>query len=731
MVFNGPDLSGQDVKPKIGVALSGGGAKGIVHIGFLQALHEAGIKPDFITGVSMGSIVGGMYAAGYHPDIIAQEFRKLDYDLLLSDDIPENLVAFDEKPFYRSQLLAFTFKDGKFVSPGGLIHGQYISSLMDYYTWPVQTVADFSKLPVPFKAVATNVETVTPRLFNSGNLSDVMRASMAVPLAFTPLEIDDSLYVDGGVTNNFAIDELKEMGADIMIGSYAGVSKKPTKEELKSAHTMAAHLMGAGLYAGLDKFEQLDLLITYDFGEFSGTSFFAYDSLINLGYNTASQHMDELKTIAAQQQNVKPGLKKVPEFKPVRIDSIVVTGNKLHSDKQIIQYLGLAPGYLITNQSMLERMTRMYGLFLFDKISYQVKKLDNRHILIIKCEEKHKNWMNLSLHFDNHYDFGVNFDYIYRNGLIKNSRFTFDAYLSKKFRLKSAFIVPFGWQNKYSVQLGLHMCNDELPAYYVGGAYSQINRLDFKSSLAFGYAVGNNAKLSFETNYRNVSKHPVVMQKNNWNTAVYDNFTFKIQYLRNSLDHFYFPNRGSEIKFEIRSVNLLSSFREYGEPGIEDPWNETGTRFFKDFSLFLRSRYYFSLSESFILAARLNAFLSLDNHNIENDYVMVGGFDPHHESAFPFYGFHTNEFVVENALGTGLSFEYNVNRKWRLNAGFDVYTLEDMETKRFHLFYGGALELGFNSIAGPVKLGVMQGFYDYRQVFNGTKYYFSIGYLFE
>jgi NTE family protein len=715
---------------KVGVALSGGGAKGIAHIGFLQAIYEAGIRPDFITGVSMGSIVGGMYASGYHPDVMAQEFRKFDYNLLLSDDISEDRVVFDEKPFFRSRLLPFTIEDWKFKSPGGLIEGQYITSLMEYYTWPVALERDFSKFPVPFKAVATNVETVSPRLFDRGNLVDVMRASMAVPLAFTPVEVDDSLYVDGGVVRNFAAEELKDMGADIVIGSFTSFDL-PKKDQLMTAPGITGQLMSyTGKKSSVLQFDSLDLLIEYDFGNLTGTDFKAYDTLINLGYQTTLKQMDTLRALA-RLQGERPDRRRVPVIRGLTLDSITVEGNQLYSTEEIIRYLGLKPGYHITPDLLRNKMTYMYGLFLFDKVNYELSREGQQLVLHLRVKEKPRNWMNLSLHYDDHYDFGVNFDYIQRNLFLPNSRFTIDAYVSRYFRFKTGYDLYFGNERKWSTTLGVKWYRDYLPSMRINGEFLPFTVVDGSGYFSLGRLLGSHSKLALVLELEGNTRRPVVIQSDLWNISSFTNANLRLQYRVNDLDHYYFPKKGREIGVEISNVNLLNAWENHPDPANDFTFDKDSRRYFRDYGLLFRSRWYSSLSESLILGWKMNAFFSLGNELYPNNFALIGGYDPLSRNSLPFNGFNTHEFVSENALGTGFNLDYRIREDWVLSAVFDAYYIEDRKTRVYGPFFGTGLQLGYDFLVGPVRLGIMHGFYSSREVFDRTKLYFSIGYLLD
>jgi len=204
------------------LVLSGGGAKGIAHIGIIKAMEKEGLYPDYIAGTSMGGIVGGLYATGYSADKLDTIVRSIDWGLVLSNNIPLNYISYEEKEYYNRYLVEFPIVKGKLKLPSGMIEGQMLSDVLTHYTWPSMKYESFDDFPIPFRCFATDVSTGKQITFKDGPLSEALRASMAIPTAFTAADLDTTLAVDGGVVNNFPVEELFKMGADIVIGVNLG-----------------------------------------------------------------------------------------------------------------------------------------------------------------------------------------------------------------------------------------------------------------------------------------------------------------------------------------------------------------------------------------------------------------------------------------------------------------------------------------------------------------------------
>src|SRR5690554_945681 len=207
-------ISQQKDDVKVGLVLSGGGAKGLAHIGALKVIEEAGIEIDYIGGTSMGAIVGGLYAVGYTPAQMDSLFQVLDFEELIRDRLPRSSKTFIERAHNERYTLTLPFDHFKIGFPSGLSKGQNLYNLMSNLMHHVHQVEDFSKLPIPFFCIAADIETGQTVMLDHGSLPDAVAASAAIPTIFSPVELDDRLLIDGGVFNNYPVEELRQRGAD-------------------------------------------------------------------------------------------------------------------------------------------------------------------------------------------------------------------------------------------------------------------------------------------------------------------------------------------------------------------------------------------------------------------------------------------------------------------------------------------------------------------------------------
>lgn len=713
-------------RPKIGLALSGGGAKGMAHIGVLKVLEEIGIVPDYITGVSMGSIVGGLYACGYSADSIEKIFIAQDWNQMLSDKIFESDIFFDEKKVFRNELMEFAFKNKKITPPGGLVQGQHITEMMNYFTFPFAHIQNFDSLPIPFLTLATDIETCKPTLIKHGNLSEAMRASMAVPLAFAPVEINNLLFVDGGMTRNFAVEELKKMGADIIIGCYTGRNLYK-KDRLKSATNIAAQIASfSGYYDAKNQIHLIDVYIEPEFGKLNASDFNKTKEMVKVGYDETLKHKDSLKKIA---EIVTPKkLKKIKELKNIIIDSIKIIGNKTVSSKQILANIALERGDIVNRDLLKEKIKNLYGLFLFKKIGYKLEaKKNGKYNLILICNEKNKNNINASIHFDTYSNFGVNVNYINRNLLFAKSRLLVEAYFSKYFKARANYTLYFGKNNFFNTKIGFEFENSKIPALLLDREVSRYDNRDFNLFVAFNFTPIYNQNISFKSNIERIVFNSALNIPEKIKRVIYKNFMLNLTYDFNNLDNYYFPKKGFDLSFKT-SYGIPIAFKyDYKNDSLDKVFPRPSLESF--YQIMFRGRSFFSVKK-ITLEGRLNLFFSSQNSLI-NSYALIGGVENLNRHTLPFWGFHANEFVTQNAIGIGGSLRYSLIKKIQAGLHFDFYLIENLNQLQIRedIGFGTGIDIGYNSRIGPIKIGLMNGTYFKESSFNNLKFYLSIGFF--
>ncbi|MCJ8346733.1 patatin-like phospholipase family protein, partial [bacterium] len=207
---------------KVGLALSGGAAKGFAHLGVLKVFEREGIPIHLISGTSMGSVIGGLYSVGCTAIELEEELLKLDWEEILDDKPKRRNVSMEQKDQLDRYVVSLPFKDGHINLPSGLVAGQNMEAVLSKSAWPYHNVHDFRNFRIPFTAITTDLETGDAVTISSGNLPEAMRASIGLPNAFTPKRYRGKLLADGMMVRNFPVKDVIEMGADIVIGVDVG-----------------------------------------------------------------------------------------------------------------------------------------------------------------------------------------------------------------------------------------------------------------------------------------------------------------------------------------------------------------------------------------------------------------------------------------------------------------------------------------------------------------------------
>ena len=365
--------------PRIGLALSGGGARGLAHVGVLKVLEEMRIPISCISGTSMGAIVGGTYASGRPADEMAKIVVAARWDDLFRDAPPRKEIAvrrkFDDyKTLFKPE---FGIKDGGLMLPKGVIAGVSIEAFFRELATPAFGIGDFNKLPIPFHAMATDIETGESVVLDHGSLSQAMRASMSVPGAIAPVEIDGRLLVDGGIANNLPIGEARRMCGDVIIA--VNISTPPLKrEDLTSALSVTAQLINfLGKQTVDEQIRSLgakDVLISPDLGDISAGSFTRAEDAITIGEKAARAMADKLARYSVTpEQYAVLRMRQVAEAKALgSVDEIRVEGLKRTNPAVAKSLIESKPGEPLTEEKLGADLRRIYGTGDFESINYQI-----------------------------------------------------------------------------------------------------------------------------------------------------------------------------------------------------------------------------------------------------------------------------------------------------------------------------------------------------------------------
>ncbi len=394
LAISDTETSGSGLRPKIGLALGGGGARGAAHIGVLRVLQEYRIPVDYIAGTSMGAIIAGLYASGYTVDEMEEVLTQIDWADTFDDRPERRGRSFRRKRDDDLFLVKHKagFSGGELRFPPGVIDGQKIDLLLKRLTLPVVTVRDFDDLVIPYRAVAANLETGEAVVFGSGDLALVIRASMAIPVVFAPREIDGLLLVDGGISANLPIDVVRGMGADIVIACDIGTPLED-REQLESVLAVAGQLITIMTRRNtdrqIDSLGARDVFIRPELGDITTASFDRAAEAIPLGVAGAEAVSEELQVLSVSEQEYKATARPGGQLsapKPV-VDDVRVVNQSRVSDGVILSKLEVENGQPIDVDQIEKNLGRIYGLGLFESVYYDINEESGQNILTVSARE--------------------------------------------------------------------------------------------------------------------------------------------------------------------------------------------------------------------------------------------------------------------------------------------------------------------------------------------------------
>jgi NTE family protein len=387
----------EPARPRIGLVLSGGGARGLAHVGVLEALEELRIPVDAIAGTSMGAVVGGLYASGMAPKEIDALMRGIDWNVAFRDRPARNTLNFRRKQDDREFLVRFPLgiQSGSFRVPRGLIQGQRLTQTLRLETLPVAAVEDFDELPTPYRAVAADLETGARVVLKSGDLTSAMRASMSTPGVFVPIEIGGRLLVDGGIVENLPVDVAKAMGVDIIIAVDVGFQPVGRKE-LTSALAVSNQAVSIMMQRETGRQRSLlaanDVLIEPDLGNLRSTDFTEAERLIGLGLAAAranSERLAQLSLDDARWQRFLAARSGAGIEQPV-VHFVRTDQRSERYQNRIQAELGPVIGRPLDPEAMDERLSHFYGSDNFEALDYRL--VHDGPLTGIEVSARRKSW---------------------------------------------------------------------------------------------------------------------------------------------------------------------------------------------------------------------------------------------------------------------------------------------------------------------------------------------------
>lgn len=555
----------QNQRPKIGLVLSGGGAKGIAHVRVLQVLDSLGIVPDYIAGTSMGSIVGALYASGYTGNQIDSITRVIDWEKLFSNSITFREINIEEKDEFGRYIYELPLKGIAPQFPLGLVEGQHIEELLADLFFPVNHITDFNKLPTPFLCVAADIVKGEPVILQHGNLASAVRASMSIPTVFPPIRINDRLLVDGGVFMNLPVTYCRNMGADLIIAVDVGGGLYK-EEELSSAATLLLQTTFlAGNLSYRQEKEKSDIFVDVVKHLKDGTmDFEAGESIMKSGDKAVKESMEELVKLSSTMKAFsKRKVKRINlnqakyKLQKIETDGITKSNQEFASGK-----FGLNPGDVVSREQIRGGVYKLLGTRLFDKISYTIEGDSLASILTLRAKEKLANAIKFGIHYDTDRGAGLILNFTKRNLLLPSSRLVATVDLAETPRARVNYFYYFGKKATWWHHTEVYGENVEINTFVDGtpmpdmisryfsattALHNTINQISYWGFGAFWQWSQLKPKIDPRTE---INPNVLEVIKYNFNTA-----GARIHYEHNSTDKVFFPTSGMLVK-SATSVNF-------------------------------------------------------------------------------------------------------------------------------------------------------------------------------
>lgn len=716
-------FSQEQKRPKIGLVLSGGGAKGFAHIGVLKVLEEAGVKIDYIGGTSMGAVIGGLYASGYNATQIDSIFQATNFNELINDFIPRSSKNFYERRNDELYALVLPFNKMKIGIPEALSKGMYNYNLLSRITRNVRHIKDFNQLPIPFLCIGTNIETGEEVLLNKGNLAQAMIASSAFPSLFSPVEIDGKILVDGGVVNNYPIEEVRKLGADIIIGVDVQ-NDLLDRTQLKDATKILVQITNLQSIERMKRnVTNTDIYIKPDVTQYGVISFDKGNEIIRKGEEATFAVYEQLKKIVDESN---PYRKPKLELRSDSLQIRAINSNELdnYTKEYVIGKLRFKPGTKTCYDDLLKGINNINATKNFSAISYSLEANKEDVDLNINLKENAtKTYLKFGLHYDNLFKSGVLVNLTRKKTLFKNDIASLDIVLGDNIRynldyyIENGFNLSFGFKSHYN-QFNRNVAkeissttlnNPDINSLNVDFT-DMTNQAYFQSLFVQKFLIGGGVELKYlkikSETLANVD--PIIDNSNYFSVFGYMKY--------DSFDNKYFPKKGWYFTGDVQSYLLSSNYT-----GDFKPYSIAKGDFGVAATLFKNATVKFQTDAGFSFGQQSVAFFN---------FVLGGyGFNPLNNFKY-LYGYDYLSVAANSYIKSTGTVDYEFLKKNHVNfsanfANIGDRIFESVDWISIPKYSGYAVGYGLETVIGPIEIK-----YSWSPEQPKGFTWFSIGFLF-
>ena len=715
--------------PKIGLVLSGGGAKGLAHIGVLKVIDSLGIKIDYIAGTSMGAVIGGLYASGYSGKQLDSIFHEVDFDKLINDDLPRASKAFYERDNAERYAVKLPFDDFKIKLPSALSRGQNTYNLFSTLTLSINETSDFSKLPIPFFCISTNVETGNQVVLESGDLTQSIMASSALPSLYQPVIINGDVLVDGGVINNYPIGELRAKGMDKIIGVDVQ-DDLLNRNELTSAPDVLLQINNFRTVSDMQlKAKLTDIYIKPNIKEYNVVSFNEGREIIESGKIATLANLEDLKNLPLRQKEHK--LKEIlPDS--ITINNLSVKGNNNYTRAYVLGKLKLKQNEKISYIDFIKGVNNLVATNNFDSFQYKLKHSGTAETYDLDThlnETANTTFLKLGIHFDDLYKSAILVNITKKRLLFKNDiasfdfilgdnvRYNFDYLIDKGFYWSVGFRSSFNTFNK-NVSASLLLEDSEIDATGLNKIGTELDdqtnqfylQTLFRKDFAFSIgAEHKRLELTSETFLTDNPDEEYVFEKTDY-LSVFGNLKL------DTYDNKYFPKKGVYFNGDLHTYLFASNIN-------------------KDFENFSIAKadigYAFSASHNLAFNIKTSGGFKTGNKSTKTLDFALGGYGNNLINNFiPFIGHDFISLTGNSYVKASFSADYEIFKKHHItlegnwaNIDDDIFDSGEWFSLPDNRGYG--LGYAMETLIGPLQVK-----YSYAPELGQSIWFFNLGFWF-
>jgi len=705
----------QNHRPKIGLTLSGGGAKGLAHIGILKALDSAGLKVDYITGTSMGSIIGALYAIGYPADSIEKMARSINWDFILSNQAPLRTLFMEEKDEYNKYTVELPWVDHGFRLPTGVLQGQELWLKLSEMFFPVYNQKDFSKFCTPYKCIGTDVGNGEAVVMSKGEITSAIRASMAIPSFFTAVDYDNKKLVDGGVVRNFPVRDVKEMGAEFVIGSNVAGGLLTSD---KVTNAIQVLLQVAFFREAQDHKEEVglcDIYVPFEMPQYNMGSFAQSDEILNLGieegrklYPRFKQLADSLNALYGAEPFVA---NRLPAVQRVKISSYEVRGLINTSSDFFVHTMDFITHQEYTPQQLSRMVRAAFGTRYYSRVNYALEQqADSSCKIIFDVTENPLSFAKLSLHYNKFSGIAAIVNITSRNLIITNSRDLITLNIGETFRARAEHLQYIGRRKNFSLSLNGQFDRFDVNTY---NSYKQIGiykQTIFKFDARAQYATLRNLALGFGERFETITYRPAILSglQFSGNNNFFSTYFF---ITHNSLDRVVYPRKGIRLNAEFGLVGSQSPDIDFFNNGVRAA-NDSLPVSDKPYArAVFNMDSYTSLSRRSTLQFLVQSGVNFNySNNIMNEFA-IGGLTSLVRNQVLFAGLQEGSLYTPAMAAFQGAYRYqlfnNTYITGRANILFDNFISTSKFFQNPNVLSGYAVTFGYNFALGPLEFSLM------------------------